>query len=129
MIVCFAFDSLPFLGQPWSLTADPLIWNIRDLRKVFPSERTAGVSLSGCTVTKKTKTVNVYVCLLESLNFTIGRYHHLGISGPFQVSTSSELKSLLLSMCIDAPESTTTSHSSGEFDRRGAGIALASTGE
>ena len=32
------------------------------------------------------------------------------------VSTSSELKSFLLSMCIDAPESTTNSRSSGDFE-------------
>ena len=45
-----------------------------------------------------------------------------------RVSISSELKSLLLSMCVDASESTTNSRSSGDFEV-GAGVALASTGE
>ena len=44
------------------------------------------------------------------------------------LSISSELESFLLSMCIDAPESTTNSRSSGIFEV-GAGVALASTGE
>ena len=44
-----------------------------------------------------------------------------------RVSSSSELKSFLLCMCIDAPESTTNSRSSGIFEV-GAGIAVASTG-
>ena len=42
-----------------------------------------------------------------------------------RVSSSSELKSFLLNMCVDAPESTTNSRSSGMFEM-GAGIGLAS---
>ena len=45
-----------------------------------------------------------------------------------RVSISSELKSFLFSMCSDAPESTTNSRSSGDFEV-GAGVALASTEE
>ena len=44
------------------------------------------------------------------------------------MSSSSELKTFLLSMCIEAPESTTKSRSSDDFEV-GAGVALASTGE
>ena len=40
----------------------------------------------------------------------------------------SELKSFLLSMCIDAPESITNSRSTGVFEV-GAGVALASIGQ
>ena len=43
-------------------------------------------------------------------------------------SGSPELQSFLLSMCIDAPESTTSSRSSGDFGV-GAGVALASLEE
>ena len=43
-----------------------------------------------------------------------------------RVSISSELEPFLLSMCIDAPESTTSSRSSGLFEA-GAGVTLAST--
>ena len=48
-----------------------------------------------------------------------------------RVSSSSELKSSLLSMCIDALESTTNSRSSGFFFffEEGAGITDASVGE
>ena len=42
--------------------------------------------------------------------------------------SASELKSFLLNMCIDAPESTTNSRSSGDFEV-GASVALASIGE
>ena len=45
-----------------------------------------------------------------------------------RVSISAKVKTFLLSMCIDAPESKTNSLSSGNFEV-GAGIALASTGE
>ena len=44
------------------------------------------------------------------------------------VSISSELKTFLLSMCIEAPESITHSLSSGNFEV-GAGVALAPMGE
>ena len=44
-----------------------------------------------------------------------------------KVSNSSELDSFLFIMCIDAPESTTYSRSSGLFEV-GAGITLASRG-
>ena len=44
-----------------------------------------------------------------------------------KVSNSSELKSFLLIMCIDAPESTTKSRSSGLFEE-GAVITFASIG-
>ena len=45
-----------------------------------------------------------------------------------RVSISSELESFLLSMCIDAPESTSNSCSSRDFEV-GAGVAQASIGE
>ena len=51
-----------------------------------------------------------------------------GVPGSPQSLQSSELKSFLLRMCTEAPESTTNSRSSGDFEV-GAGVALASIGE
>ena len=65
--------------------------------------------------------MNVYLCFLVCLRFP-------GFLDLRRVTTSSELKSFLLSMCIDAPESTTNARSSGDFGV-GAGVALASIGE
>ena len=45
-----------------------------------------------------------------------------------RVSISSELKTFLLSMCIEVPESTTNSRSSGDFEV-GVGVALATIGQ
>ena len=56
------------------------------------------------------------------------RYHRCGFLGIRRVSVSSELKSFLPSICIDAPESTTNSRSSGDFEVC-AGVALAARGE
>ena len=85
----------------------------------FPSDRTAGVSSRNCTVTKRprswTKTsASSFVCTV--------------VLDLCKVSSSSELKSFSLSMCIDAPVSTTNSLSSNNFEVS-ARIALASTGE
>ena len=68
--------------------------------------------------------MNVYLCFLVCLHFSVGRHHRCGVPGLRRVSISSELKSFLLSMCIDAPESTTNSRSSGDLEV-GAGVALA----
>ena len=47
------------------------------------------------------------------LHFSIGGYDYRRTARLRQVSISASLKSFLLIMCIDAPESTTNSHSSG----------------
>ena len=52
----------------------------------------------------------------------------VGVMDLFIAPISSELNSFLLIMCIDAPESTTTSHSSGLLEVVGAGIPLTSPG-
>ena len=57
-----------------------------------------------------------YLRFLVCLHFSIGRYHHCGVLALRRVSISSELKSFLLSMCIDAPESNTNYLSSKDFE-------------
>ena len=72
----------------------------------FPSDRTAGVSWSICTVTNKfwswTKTcASSFVCTSPPTVSTT-----VGLLDLRKVYNLSELKSFLLIMCIDAPEST-----------------------
>ena len=63
------------------------------------------------------------VCTSPLAVMTVERLHHC-----VKVSNSAEFKSILLIMCIDPPESTTNSRSSGfRFD--GAGRHLFSEGE
>ena len=83
------------------------------------------MSSSICTVTK-IKIVNCassFVCTPPLAVTTV-----VGLLDLRRVSISSELKSFLLSMCIDALESTTNSVSSGDFEV-GVGVAMASIGE
>ena len=47
------------------------------------------------------------------LHFSIGSYDYRDLHDFVRVSISASLKSFLLIMCIDAPESTTNSRSSG----------------
>ena len=83
--------------------------NIRVLRKVFPSESTAGVSLRSSTVTNKS---NPLTCTVASSFVCTSPLAVLTVTGVWEtriVSNSAEFKSFLPSMCIDAPESTTNS--------------------
>ena len=52
----------------------------------------------------------------------------VGVLDLCRVSNSSEFKTFLLSMCTDAPESTTNSRFSGDFEV-GASVALVSIAE
>ena len=68
--------------------------------------------------------VNVYMCFLVCMHFSIGCKHHSGFLDLRKESNSSEFKSFLLIMCIDAPASTTNSRSSCLVEV-GASITLA----
>ena len=73
--------------------------------------------------------MNVYLCFLVCFHF-----HNFRVTTSVEfldlpkVCSSSELKTFLLSMCIDAPESTTNSRSSVDFEAN-ACILLASIEE
>ena len=75
-----------------------------------------------------TQFLDINNCLFLRLHFTVGGYDYRGRLHDFvNVSISASLRSFLLIMCIDAPESTTNSRSSGlRFD---AGRHLFSEGE
>ena len=86
----------------------------------FPSERTAGVSSRRFTVTNRSNSLTFtvassFVCTSPLVATTV-----VGLWETITVSNSAEFRSFLLSMCIDAPESTTNSFSSG-FITDGAG--------
>ena len=90
--------------------------------------RTVGESSSICTFTKRSRSwtkpcASSFVC-----TYSLAATNIVGFLDLRRVSSSSELKSLLHSMSIDLPESTTNSHSSGVFET-GAGVALISIGE
>ena len=74
--------NLPLFGQPWFLTAHSLEYPCSS--QSFPSDRTAGVSSSSCTVTNMprswTKTrASSFVCTSPS-----GHHHHRGVRGSSQ---------------------------------------------
>ena len=106
----------------WPLTHS---WEYPWSSQSLPSDRTAGVSSRNCTVTNRflswTNTcASSWVCTSSlAVNTTVG------VLDLVTVSISSELNSFLLIMCIDAPESTTNSRSSGLVEV-GAGITFAS---
>ena len=89
----------------------------------LPSDRTAGVLSSICTVTERPRSwtytcASSFVCTSSSLAVTT-----VVEVPPFSlVSISSELKSFLLSMCFVVPESTTNSRSSGDFEVGARGV-------
>ena len=70
---------------------------------------------------------DIHRCLFMRLHFSIGGYDYRRTARFLKVSISASLKSFLLIMCIDAPESTTNSLSSGL--RVDAGRHLFSEGE
>ena len=117
----------PIFGQMWFLTAGPLIGK-KCSSQTLANDRTASVPSSICRVTKSSRWLNIYRCFLVRLHFSTGCYYRCGFPEFSRVSSSPELKSFLLSMCIDAPESTTNSRSSGFFEE-GAGITHASAGK
>ena len=71
--------------------------------------------------------MNVYLCFLDCLHFSIGHHHRCGGSW-ISAGSPSELSCFLLSMFIDATGWPTNSRSSGDFEV-GAGVVLASMGE
>ena len=83
--------------------------NIRVLRKAFPGDRTAGVSSRICTVTKRPRSCTPTCASSSCCTSPFAVITTVGVLALLRVSISSELKSLLLSMCIEAPESITHS--------------------
>ena len=76
--------------------------NIRVLRQSLPSDRTVGGSWSNCIVTNRSRSwtytcASSFVCTSPSAVTTV-----VGFLDLRNVSISSELKSFLLSMCIEA---------------------------
>ena len=86
----------------------------------FPNDNTAGV-LSKTFIAN----FDIHNCLFMPLHFSIGGYE--GLHDFVKISISASLKSFLLIICIDAPESTTNSRSSNF--RIDAGRHLFSEGE
>ena len=68
----------------------------------FPGDQTAGVSSKSFTVKNKSNSLT-----------NCGLFIRIGLLDVVTVSNSAEFESFLLIMCIDAPESTTNSLSSG----------------
>ena len=99
------FSSLVNRGF-WPLThSQEYPWSSQSL----PSDRTASVSSCNCTVTKRSRSwmytcASSFACTSPLAVTTVAGFLDLR-----KVSSSSELKSFLLSKCINAPESTTTS--------------------
>ena len=110
----------PVKNEMWFLTTDPFVGS-------FPSDNTAGL-LSRTFIVKNISNSLTYtiasscVCTSPLAVMTIVALHDF-----VKVSISALLRSFLLIMCIDAPESTTNSLSSGL--RVDAGKYLFSEGE
>ena len=64
----------------WQLTHScDYPWSLQSL----PSDRTAGVSSSSCTVTNWIQVLNEHLCLLVRVHFTVCSQHYGWCSGPF----------------------------------------------
>ena len=83
--------------------------NIRDLRTVFPNDRTDGVSSRNSTVTNKSKPLTYTVASSFVCTSPLAVITAVGVLDTRTISSSAEFGSFLLSMCIDAPESKTNS--------------------
>ena len=102
--------------------------SIRGLRRVFQVTELQACHRVFAPSRRDQDRERILVYFLVCLHFSIGRYHRCGsswISAEFPIHLISN--PFLLSMCIDAPESTTNSRSSGDFEV-GAGVALDSIG-
>ena len=94
----------------------------------FPSERTAGVSSRSITVTNRSNSSTYTVASFLVCTSPLAVITVVGFFEILMVSNSAESRSLLLTMCILAPESTTNSLSSSSFVDA-AGIIHFSVGE
>ena len=108
----FSRNCLPILGQLWSFAVFHS-YEHPCFEQSLRINRIAGVSSSNCTVTNRsrswTKTCAYsFVCTSPFAVTTVVK----GLLDLRKVSISSERKSFLLSMCIEAPESTTNIRSS-----------------
>ena len=128
---CLAQPPFPILGQMWLLTAGrltnvtvlcaELTWRQECLRATAQSRRDEDRA-------------HIHMCLVVRLHFSF----FFRQKGAFttvmefldlrRVSFSPELESFLLSMCTDAADSITNSHSS-DFSEEGPGITQASAAE
>ena len=102
----------------WRLTTGPLI-SITVLFAEFAKRRDGRRVIEYLHCREEIKIVNVYLCFLTCLHFSIGCNHRGGVPGFSKGIHSPELQLFLLS--IEAPESTPNSRSSG-FLEEGAGI-------
>ena len=94
----------------------------------FPSDKNAGVSSRTSIVKNKTNSLTKTVASSCVCTSPLALMTIVGLHEIVKVSISASFKSFLLIMCIDAPESTTNSRSSGlRFD--GAGRHQFSEGE
>ena len=84
----------------------------RDLRRVFQSERTAGVSSRSITVTNKSKSLTYTVASSFVSTSPLAVTTVVGLLEALTASNSTESRSFLLTVCMLALESTTNSLSS-----------------
>ena len=79
-------------------------------------------------MSRKNKVVDEHCCFLVCLNFSSAVISLVGFLDARTVSSTAEFRSFLLTMCIDAPESTANSLSSSFFED-GAGYDQTSESE
>ena len=105
----------PVLNEMWFLTVDTFI-----RISVFIAKAFRATTMLACFRGLSKEYIQFFdirCYLFMRLHFTIGCYDYRRTTRLVNLSISASLKSLLLIMCIDAPESTTNSRSSGlRFD-------------
>ena len=122
----YTSNCLPIFGRSWSFAVFHS-YEHPCSEQSLPSDRTACVSSSNCTVTNRSRSwtytcASSFVCTSPLAVTTV-----VGVLDLRKVSIASELKSFLLSMCIEAPESTTNIRSA-VFLETSTGASI-STGE
>ena len=114
-IVSFANNVLPIFWSTVVLDRWPTHRSTRVRCRAY-RDRTAGGSSSNCTVTKRPRswTFSCASSFVWTSPFAVTTV--VGVLNGRNVSISTGLKSLLLSICKEAPESTTNIRSSGDFE-------------
>ena len=115
------------IGQTWLTTTGPLT-RLTVLFAKLAMGQHGGSILEQLHRDENMKIMHINLRFFIRLDLSIGCDRCYGGSRFLRVSNSPELKSFLLNMCIEAPESITNCHSSG-FIVENAGITQTSARE
>ena len=108
----FAIDSFAFFGEMWFLTTGPLV-SIPIIFAELPEWKNCGCFLRSITVANESNSLTYTVASSLVCTSPLAVITVVGLLDILMLSNSAESRSLLLTICRLAPESSTNSLSSG----------------